>query len=48
MHGAEKELRVAVENVDMNGIVNETQSKTPSTFIEWKFIPPASPHYGGC
>lgn len=37
-HGADRELRQALENM---------QSHCAPAGIEWKFIPPASPHMGG-
>jgi hypothetical protein len=42
-HGAERELREALEQIDQEKMLTElTQKKT-----EWKFIPPNSPHMGG-
>ncbi|XP_058456830.1 uncharacterized protein LOC131434192 [Malaya genurostris] len=42
--GTERELREALAKVDEDMIMKEFISSQ----LEWKFIPPASPHMGGC
>ncbi|XP_043485171.1 uncharacterized protein LOC122513009 [Leptopilina heterotoma] len=42
--GASEELRKAVASLDKDEILRQTANEK----IEWKFIPPGSPHMGGC
>jgi hypothetical protein len=42
-HGAERELREALEQIDQEKMLTELTQKK----IDWKFIPPNSPHMGG-
>jgi hypothetical protein len=42
-HGAEREMREALEQIDQEKMLTELTQKK----IDWKFIPPNSPHMGG-
>ncbi|XP_051172885.1 uncharacterized protein LOC127289150 [Leptopilina boulardi] len=42
--GASEELKKAVRELDKNEILRQSSAEK----IEWHFIPPASPHMGGC
>lgn len=44
LRGANNELRKAVEEID----TTTQQDFTASQNLEWKFIPLATPHMGGC
>lgn len=44
MKSADKELKETLKNLDEDMIKNEMVARK----ITWKFIPPASPHMGGC
>lgn len=44
LRGADAELTKAVEALDNNVIQRSASSKN----IKWNFIPPVSPHFGGC
>jgi hypothetical protein len=48
LHGAHAELKRAIEELDVNRLQAEGQSKLPGTeVVDWKFITPRAPHMGG-
>jgi hypothetical protein len=42
-HGADKELKELVSNLDLDTLVDRTSNQG----VEWKFNPPQAPHFGG-